>query len=196
MEDGSLRHFPNISESARVTVDGKQVGIHDLKPGMKLERTITTTTTPQTVTTVQTVTGKVWHVSPPSSVILTLDDGSNQSFTIPKNQKFNVDGKMVDAFGLKKGMKVSATKVVESPVTVVSTTQHITGQAPPPPDVPILIVATRRPPPEVAAVAAPAAPAPAPAPRLPKTGSTLPLVGLLGIAFIGCSLGIRRLNRS
>jgi len=45
MEDGSLRNFENISESARVTVDGRELGIHDLKPGMKLQRTITVTTT-------------------------------------------------------------------------------------------------------------------------------------------------------
>jgi hypothetical protein len=38
-------------------VDGKQLGIHDLKPGMKLQRNITTASTPQTITTVQTVTG-------------------------------------------------------------------------------------------------------------------------------------------
>src|SRR6476646_4741348 len=57
MEDGSLRHFANVPESAKVTVDGKELGIHDLKPGMKLERTITTTTTPKTITTTQTVTG-------------------------------------------------------------------------------------------------------------------------------------------
>jgi len=37
-----------------------------------------------------------------------------------KNQKFNVDGQMVDAWGLKKGMKISATKVVEVPETVVA----------------------------------------------------------------------------
>src|ERR1700747_107019 len=73
MADGSVRHFPNVPESARVTVGGQELGIHDLKPGMKLERTITVTTTPQTVTTVQTVTGKVWHTSPPNSVILTLE---------------------------------------------------------------------------------------------------------------------------
>ena len=52
MENGEIRHFPNVPESARATVDGKELGIHDVKPGMKLERTITTTTTPQTVTTV------------------------------------------------------------------------------------------------------------------------------------------------
>jgi len=110
MEDGTIRHFPNVPESARVTVDGRQLGIHDLKPGMKLQRTITTTTTPQTVTTVQSVTGKVWYVNPPNSVILTLENGQNQQFKIPKGQKFDVDGQMVDAFGLKKGMNVKATK--------------------------------------------------------------------------------------
>ena len=57
MADGSLRHIANVAESARVTVDGQQLGIHDLKPGMKLQRTISVTTTPQTITTVQSVTG-------------------------------------------------------------------------------------------------------------------------------------------
>src|SRR5579862_5792325 len=41
MEDGTIRHIYNVPESARVTVDGRQLGIHDLKPGMKLQRTIT-----------------------------------------------------------------------------------------------------------------------------------------------------------
>src|SRR5215831_2053938 len=116
MDDGTIRHIANVPESARVDVDGQQLGIHDLKPGMKLQRTITTTTTPQVITTVKTVTGKVWHVSPPNSVILTLDDGTNQQFKIPKGQKFTVDGQEMDAFGLKKGMKISATKIVEEPV--------------------------------------------------------------------------------
>ena len=57
MEDGTIRHIANVPESARVTVDGQQLGIHDLKPGMKLQRTITTTTTPKTITTVQSVKG-------------------------------------------------------------------------------------------------------------------------------------------
>lgn len=193
MEDGSLRHIPNVPESARVTVDGKQLGIHDLKPGMKLERTVTTTTTPRTITTVQSVTGKVWHVSPPNTVILTLDDGTNQSFNIPKGQQFNIDGRTVDAFGLKKGMKVSATKVVESPETVVSQEKQLTGTMPPPPppaELPILIVFVK-----------PAVPSPAPAEpevaaaKLPKTGTMLPLIGLLGLAFTGVSFGMRLLRK-
>ncbi len=133
MENGSVRHFENIPESAKVTVNGRQLGIHDLKPGMKLERTITTTTTPQLVTTIETVKGKVWYIAAPTTVILTLENGTNQSFKIPKDQKFNVDGQMVDAFGLKKGMLVTATKIVEVPVSFVAQDRSVSGSMPPPP---------------------------------------------------------------
>jgi hypothetical protein len=185
-EDGSIRHIPNVPESAKVDVDGKQLGIHDLKPGMKLEHTVATTSTERMITTVQSVTGKVWHVTPPTSVIVTLEDGTNQKFTIPKGQKFNVNGQMVDAWGLKKGMKVSATKVVEEPETVIEHERKLTGKMPPPPppppaDMPILVVLVMHPP-------NPAEPAPA---ELPKTGSLLPLIGLLGIVCCGLSFGIR-----
>ena len=194
MEDGSIRHFPNVPESARITVDGQQLGIHDLKPGMKLQRTITTTTTPQMVKTVQTVTGKVFFVNPPRSVILTLEDGTNQQFKIPQGQKFNINGQMVDAFGLKKGMVVSATKIVEAPETVVSQQRKVSGTMPPPPpgppaDVPIL-VAVAAPTPAPAAEA-PAAAAPA---KLPKTGSDLLLVGLLGLLCLFASFGLKLLR--
>lgn len=131
MEDGTVRHFPNVPDRATVTVDGKQLGIHDLKPGMKLQRTITTTTTPMTVTTVQTVTGKIWNVVPPLSVTLTMENGENQTFKIPSGQKFNVDGQMVDAFALKKGMKITATKITEVPGTVVTQQKAVSGTMPP-----------------------------------------------------------------
>jgi len=196
---GQIRHFPNVPASARVTVNGQQLGIQDLKPGMTIQRTIITTTTPKMTTTVQTVTGKVFFVNPPTSVILTMDDNTNQRFTIPKGQKFNVDGQMTDAFGLRKGMRVSATKVVEVPETVVTEKRVLAGTMPPPPpippDQPILIaviepVPAPAPPPPVTEAAA------APAPKLPKTGSSLPLVGLLGLLFMGASFGMRSMRRS
>src|ERR1700747_563625 len=190
MADGSIRHFPNVSESAKVNVDGQELGIHDLKPGMKLQRTLTTTTTPQTITTVMTVTGKVWHITPPSAVILTLEDGTNQQFKIPKGQKFTVDGQQVDAWGLKKGMRVSATKVVEEPVTAVERQKQLTGSMPPPPPPP---------PPDVPILVAVAEPAPAPAaaaPELPKTGSALPLIGLLGSLCFLSSIGLGLIRKT
>jgi len=200
MEDGSIRDIRNVPESARVTVDGKELGIHDIKVGMKLQKTITTTTTPRMVTKVETVTGKVFHVTPPTSVILTLENGENQQFTIPKDQKFNIDGQMVDAFGLKKGMNVSATRITETPETVVTQKAMLAGKMPPPPppppDVPVLI-ALVAPTPAPAAEAAPAPAAEAAPAKLPKTGSYLPVIGLLGALMASMGLGVRviRLTR-
>jgi len=190
MEDGSIRHIANVPESARVTVDGKELGIHDLKPGMHLQKTVTTTTVEKVITTTQSVTGKVWHVNPPNSVIITMENGENKQFKIPKGQKFNVNGQMVDAFGLKKGMKVTATKVVEEPVTEVQQQAKLTGRMPPPPpappaDTPILVAMVEAPAPAAAPAAAAAAPS------LPKTGSELPLTGLLGLLSLAGSAGLR-----
>ena len=197
MEDGSLRDFNNVPDSAKVTVDGKQLGIHDLKPGMKLERTITTTTTPKTVTTVQTVTGKVWQVSPPNSVILQLEDGTTQNFNIPKDQKFTVNGEEKDAWSLRKGMKISATKIVEEPQSAVEHERQVTGTMPPPPtppapDQPILIAMVKVPAP---ARSQASSPAPAEKPELPKTGSLLPLVGLVGALALALGVGLRTARR-
>ena len=194
-EDGELRHFNNVPDSVTVNVDGQQLNVHQLKPGMKVEKQTITTTTPRVVTKVETVTGKVWQVSPPNSVILTLDDGSNQRFKIPKGQKFNINGTETDAFGLKKGMVVSAQRVTETPETVVTEQVKRTGVMPPPPpapkqDVPILVVmAAPTPAPTQQAAAEPAA-------KLPKTASQVPLLGLLGAALCGMALtlmGIRKL---
>jgi hypothetical protein len=136
-DDGELRHFPNVPDDKTVTVAGKELTIQDLKPGMRLQRTTITTTTPRMITTVKTVTGKVWRVSPPNSVILTLEDGTNQSFNIPQGQKFDVNGQETDAWGLKEGMNISATAVTEAPETVVSQEVVRTGTLPsPPPQLP------------------------------------------------------------
>jgi len=211
MEDGSIRHFENIPESAKVSVDGKQLGIHDLKPGMKLQRTITTTTTPQVVTSVQTVTGKVWFVNPPLSVILTLENGTNQTFKIPKDQKFKVNGQVVDAFGLKKGMVVTATKIVEAPVSVISQQKSVTGTMPPPPpappvDTPLLIAdaePTAAPAATEAAAAgsteapgagSPASESPAAPEKMPTTRS-YPLYIVLGILLVIIVFGLTKFAR-
>src|SRR5437762_2014293 len=221
MEDGTIKHVENVPESARVTVGGQELGVHDLKPGMKLQRTITTTTTPKVITTVQTVTGTVWQVTPPLSVTLTLENGENQQFKIPQGQKFNVDGQEVDAFGLKKGMKLSATKVVEEPETVVEQHKQLTGSMPPPPpppaDAPILVIYAppqgssrtestapteeqkARTPETTSGTSKPSEtsqPASAAPTTLPQTASPMPLLALLGIVCCILSFGMWQLRRS
>jgi LPXTG-motif cell wall-anchored protein len=89
-------------------------------------------------------------------------------------------------------MRISATKVVEEPVTQIEHERQLTGSMPPPPpappaDVPIL-VAVVVPPPAPAAAAAPA--------ELPKTGSPLPLIGLLGMLSLLSSIGLGLLRKA
>jgi len=195
MENGEIRSV-TVPDSARATVDGKELSVHDLKPGMKLQRTIVTTATPRTVTTVRTISGKVWQVNAPNTVILTLPDNTNKQYRIPKDQKFMIDGQEMTAFDLRKGMNVSATVLTAVPETVVAEQRKVTGSAPPPPPTPPI---------QGALLIETPAPAPAPAPthvaaaepppaKLPKTGSELPLVGLLGLLSCGLSVGIRMLR--
>lgn len=210
MDTGEIRHF-NVPDTARATVDGKELSIHDLKPGMKLQRTITTTSTPKTVTTIRTIQGTVFAVIPPSNLILSFPDGSpNKSYNVPKDQKFVIDGKPYSAFELKKGMKIGATVVTEASDVAVTETRRATGTAPiaaappPPPPTPVVYVgvllieapapATPPPPPPTGLSARATAPEPAPK-ALPKTASSLPLVGLLGLLLCTASLGIRTIRR-
>jgi LPXTG-motif cell wall-anchored protein len=197
LENGEIRHF-NVPDNVTVTVDGKELMVHDLKPGMKLQRTITTTTTPKTITTVKTVKGTVWSVAPPLSVILTLEDGTNKQFKIPSGQKFMVDGRETDAFGLKKGMKISASSVTEVPETVIAQQIKRTGTMPPPPPAPqvdfaILVDETPAPaPPAEPTRVAQAEPTPT---QLPKTGSNTPLLGLLAALSLAGFLGVGLLRK-
>jgi len=131
IEDGTLEHMV-VPDSDKFHVDGREVSVHDLQPGTKLTEKITTTTTPRTVTTVRNIDGRVFHVKPPNSVILTLPDGTNQSYRIPEDQKFMINGQEKTAFDLRTGMNVSATVVTDSPETVLSENRKVTGQAPPP----------------------------------------------------------------
>ena len=161
---------------------------------MKLERTTIVTKTPRTIRTVRSVTGTVWQVSPPNSVILTMPNKENRRFTIPRDQKFLIEGKETDAFGLRPGMRVSASAVSEESDEVVSKQVSTTGVAPPPPlpapapNTPVLILETA---PVPAAVATTGAPA-----QLPSTGSPVPLIGLLGLILCGASGAIHLMRRS
>lgn len=194
-DDGKLVHFANVPDSFKVNVDGQDLGIHELKPGMKLRRTTITSVTPRTVVTVESISGKVWHVNPPSNLILTLDNGKNQKFTLPDDAKIAVNGQLTDAWGLKKGMTISATRVTESPETVISQETRVSGTpAPegPAANQPILFAMVIPPAnPATPTLASETVPS-----ELPTTGSMLPLVGLMGLLALGSSLALRKIRFS
>jgi len=206
MSSGEVRTF-TPPDSRRFVIDGKELSLRELKPGTKLRATVTTTETSITERTTTVGTGKVWFVSGPN-VILTLPNGENRQYKVGKDYKFNVNGKPATVFELRKGMTVSAEKIVEVPKVELASNVAVTGTAPaeatpvaaaprPRPEPTTVAEAPRRTPAPapVAAPASAAAPAAEPAPKaLPTTASPFPLIGLAGLLCGGLSLCVRRLR--
>jgi LPXTG-motif cell wall-anchored protein len=91
-------------------------------------------------------------------------------------------------------MNVTATKVVEQSAVEVEKQRQLTGtMAPPPPapptDVPILVAEATPPAPS-------AAPREAAPEKLPRTGSDLPLIALVGFLLLAAGLGVRAFRKS
>jgi len=127
--DGNIREF-NVPESRKFTIDGRDLTVHDLKRGTQLSATVTTTTTSVTDRTTTVGTGTVWWVAG-KTVIITLPNGENRTYTVEDSFKFNVEGnKTANVSDLKKGMKISAEKIVEEPRTEIVSNTVVTGQAP------------------------------------------------------------------
>jgi len=192
LENGKVEHMV-VPSDEKFTIDGRDVTVNEIKTGTKLTQTITTTTTPRYVNTVQVIKGKVWHVNGPNNVIITMPGGKNHVFSIPSNAKFIVNGKPMTAFDLRKGMKIEATIVTDEPQTLVATNKATVGRAPAPSTPPMVgLLLFPRYEPVAAQVAANVTaehvdPLPA---ELPDTGSPLPLIGLLGALGIASSAGL------
>lgn len=192
LENGKVEHLV-VPDSDRFTIDGNELSVHELVPGTKLTQTITTSTTPRYVNAIRTIEGKVWHVNAPRSLILTLPDNKNQVFNVPNDAKFTIDGKAKTVFDLRKGMKIKATIVTDEEHTIVESNKVAFGQAPQitmPRATGVLLFLTPREPQVTLASAE------QPAEILPETGSSLPLVGLMGTLAIAMSLGLWAVRRT
>jgi hypothetical protein len=204
------------------TVDGKQLTVNDLRPGMSGTATITTrtTVTPVTVTEVKSGTvalraGTAVYVRTPEGVRL-----FTQSELDKRGIKVFVDGKPRAVSELHEGDKLSATFITTRPPQVVTEKEvqatlakaktaaapAATAAAPAGAGPGAAAPAAAAPAGGAAAAAAsrqaaaPAAPATAAQPEstsaraLPRTAGPLPAVGLAGLASlaIATALAIRR----
>jgi LPXTG-motif cell wall-anchored protein len=178
----------------KVNVDGKDVGVADLKPGMKGTAIVATTTTTTPVTVTEVRNAEVLAVAG-NSVIVKGQNG-NRKFTLGDINDHNIsimkDGKPVELSQLRVGDKLTAVIITRHPPTV-ATSQQIKSASASAPPAPAAAPAPAAPAPE----AAPApAPAPAPAKKLPKTGSDLPLIALLGAMLLASGAGLTAVRRA
>lgn len=192
LENGKFELL-NLGEDFRFQVDGRDLTVHELTPGTKLSQEIHTVTTPQEVTTLRTVNGKVWHINGPH-LILSFPGGENKAYTVPDGIVFHIDGQDKTVFDLRKEMNISATVLTVQPVQSITRHIVVTGQAPPRRNVafegPMLIEPTREVPAVTAAVEQPTAE------ELPKTASLVPLAGLLGFLSMALYAGLRIVRRN
>ena len=181
-----------VSDDARFNMDGKQLSVHELKPGMKFAAVIQTVTVPITEYAEEVKQAEVVHVLG-STVVVKLDDGTYKKFTADDMKDIKVtftrDGKETTAAGLHKGDKISATVITKMPPKELSASElTVYLKNPPPP-----------PPPPVAAASAPAVASPEPPPaapkKLPKTGSPVASLFAAGLAALlaGGAMTVRRI---
>jgi hypothetical protein len=111
------------------TIDGVVMPLNKARTGTVLTADVTVTERSLVDRTITTLKGTVWHASP-TTVILTLENGENRQYDVPPGLKFDVDGQMKEAMELRPGMKISATKIVESPRTEITESNVVTGVTP------------------------------------------------------------------
>jgi len=137
MEDGMVKHFV-VPADYRLSVNGKDTSVQDLKPGTKLTQTITTTTEDQLVSEVRTVDVKLLEVKPP---YLTIASGDKIKYLkVPEGTRFTVNGKEMMLADLKEDMQVKGTVVTTVPVTSVSQGRKVTGTVQTPVIVGVLLI--------------------------------------------------------
>ncbi len=184
-----------VPEDFRFDVDGKSLSVHELKPGMSGTATITTRTTMVPVTVTEVKNGTVMKALGGTSIIVRDDEKNiikmfSQADVDKRNIKIMRGGEPAQITDFREGDKISATIITSMPPKVLTEKQ---------------VEATLARSGGTGAAAAPraaAAPTPSPAapaaeaPKtLPKTASSLPLVGLMGIASLVAGLGLTARRR-
>jgi hypothetical protein len=195
-----------VADDFRFDVDGKQMSVHELKPGMKGTATVTTKTTVTPVTVTEVKNGTVMQASG-ASIIVRTDDGIKmftEGDVAKRGIRITRDGKPIAFSSLHAGDSLSATIVTSKPPRVVTEkeVQATLAKASPaaaPAGAAAGAGAAAAPAPAAAATSGTAAPAAAAPRTLPKTASPLPLVGLSGLASLLAAVALtvrrRRLER-
>jgi len=192
-----------VPEDFRFNVNGQDMSVHELKPGMAGTAVITTRTQSTPVTVTEVKSGEVVMASGGSIYVKTAD-GQVKAFTQGEIDKRGIkilrDGKPAQLSEFHKGDRLSATIVTSQPPKVV-TEKEVQAQlaaAEKPAAAPTPAPSTAAQGlagPATQAAAPPAAErAPQEARALPKTAGPQPLIALVGFAsmLLGATLTISR----
>src|SRR5688572_20817243 len=167
-----------VADDFRFTIDGQQLSVRQLKPGMRGTATITTRTTTTPVTVTEVKNGTV-VMQTGTSIIVRTDEGL-KSFTQGDIDKRGVkiirNGQPAQVSDFRDGDRLSATIITSLPPTIVT---EIEVQATPS---------------ATTASATPTGQASGAARTLPKTATARPMLGLASVLALaaGLALTLRR----
>ena len=130
MANGESKQI-TVPAGFKFTVDGKQAGLAELKPGTQLSAVITTTKTPQKVKTVQIKKGEVLRVM--GNNVWFRHNGKFRSYTVSPGFKVLVDGKKVSVEELEPGYQLTAEIVYTTEKNLTERDVQVTGRSPAPP---------------------------------------------------------------
>jgi cell division septation protein DedD len=186
-ENGATREL-TVPPDFKLTVDGKEVTVADLKPGMKGTATITTTTTSVPVQVTEVKDAEVVQATGNSVTVRTKNGYKmfGPGDVKKRNAQLFRDGQPLDFADIRTGDHLTATIVTEGPPKTLTERQvHAAMTTPPPP-------APKPEPAQPTMTTPPPTPPPTPAPEpktehLPKTAGNSGLIGVIGA--IGLALG-------
>ena len=199
-----------VPDGFKFTLDGKQVGVAELKPGMRLTATITTTKEVIPVSVTEERNAEVVAVAGNSLLLKGPKGVRKYTWEQASDYKIVRDGQTITAADLKVGDRVTGLMITKMHPTTVTETKVVAKEAAPAPApvhaaAPAPVHAAAPAPAKAApAPAAASAPAPAPAPaeaparhaKMPKTASSVPAVGLAGLLALGLGASLTVVRRS
>ena len=173
-------HEYNPPTGFKFQLDGKDVGVDEIKPGMSINAVVTDKVITRRVTVTRIESGTVAQVAP-GGIVLKDQSGELKSYNFKdpagNDIYFVRDGKEVPLRNVKVGERLSGTFVTTLPEQRISQRSAVAKATEPSP----------APEPAVVAAATPR--------KLPKTASPLPLVGLLAALSAGIALTLRAARR-
>lgn len=197
--DGSLEAVL-IPAGETFNIDGQNLSLSELKPGMILTEEVYTTTKPIMVKTVEITDGTVWNAYPRRLLIRTKDN-KIVDYNVPEWATVKINGEEETLSMLRRGQTITATIITEEPMTVSEREVRSHGHhAPAPPKKSVTEMMPMAKPaaqPEVAKTEPPTEiQAAETEEKLPETASPLPLIGLLGLLGVAMSLAARAYRKS
>jgi LPXTG-motif cell wall-anchored protein len=181
----------------KFTVDGKEVGVDELKPGMRGTATITTTTTSTPVFVTEVRDAEVVQATGNSVTVRTANGFRmyGPGDVTKRNAKIMRDGQEIKFSDIRTGDHLTAVIITEGPPVVLTERDVKANLATPPPPPPAQTAPPPPPTPPPAVTPPPPPPEPAAEPKkLPKTASNRPLIGTIGAVSLALAalLAIRR----